>query len=63
MPSESSEGGDTELEDGSLDHVAFVSPLRASRTTATRLAMLQHALPRLNAGYDGLERERGPPIG
>jgi hypothetical protein len=62
VPSETSEGEGSEFEDGSLDQVAFLAPLRESGSTATRIAMRQHALPRLKAGYDGLPRERGPPL-
>jgi hypothetical protein len=63
VPSESSEGEGSEFEDGSLDQVAFLPPLRESGNTATRIAMLEHALPRLKAGCDGVPRSRGPPLG
>ncbi|PRP91184.1 hypothetical protein ENSA5_57560 [Enhygromyxa salina] len=63
VPNGSSEGEGAELDDGSPGQVAILSTLQLLMSTATRIAMLQHALPRLNAGYQALARGRGPPIG
>ena len=60
-PSEASEGEDSEVEDGSVDQLALVSPMHVATCVPTRLELLGHERPGLSSGYDVLARERGPP--